>query len=188
MAVAPPNLLSNELQGLLLKIARDAIESHLRGRIPSKFQVSETNLLQKCGAFVTLHKAGKLRGCVGHLVSDKPLYETVAEVAVSAATRDSRFNRVTLPEMSEIKLGISVLTPLQRLEHIEEIEIGVHGLYIRHSGQSGLLLPQVVTTYGWNRTQFLQQTCIKAGLPEKAWQEPEAKVYLFRSQVFGEDV
>ena len=187
MTVESPNLLSAESQYLLLQIARDAIACHLEGRIPSEFQGAEADLLQKSGAFVTLHKAGKLHGCVGHIISEKPLYHTVAEVAVAAATRDPRFNRVTLSEMPDIELEISVLTPLQRLKRIEDMEIGVHGLYIKHSGRSGLLLPQVATGYDWDGTEFLQQTCRKAGLPEDAWQEPETEIYLFSSQVFGEE-
>ena len=176
-----------ESQGLLLQIARDAIICHLEGRIPSQFQGSEAELLQKSGTFVTLHKAGKLRGCVGHIASDEPLHETVAEAAVAAATRDPRFNRVDLLEMPELEIVISVLTPLQPLERIEDLEIGVHGLYIKHGVHSGLLLPQVATTHDWNRAQFLQQACKKAQLPEEAWQDSETEMYLFSSQVFGKE-
>ena len=176
-----------ESQGLLLQIAREAITCHLEGRMPSKFQGSEGELLQKLGAFITLYKAGQLRGCVGHIVSDKPLYETVAEAAIAAATRDPRFHRVNRSEISELEIEISVLTPLQPLERIEDLEIGVHGLYIKHGEHSGLLLPQVATAHNWNCTEFLQQTCRKAQLSENAWQAPETEIYLFGSQVFGEE-
>ena len=186
MAIKSSNSFSIESQRLLLKIARDAIGAHLSNSAPPKLQITDANLLQECGAFVTLHKAGKLRGCIGYIVSDKPLHRTVAEVAIAAATRDPRFKRVTYEEMSEITLEISVLTPLQRLHHIEEIKIGVHGLYIKHGRQSGLLLPQVATEYGWDGIQFLQQTCRKAHLPDDAWQEPGVEIYLFSAQVFGE--
>jgi AmmeMemoRadiSam system protein A len=128
-----------------------------------------------------------LRGCVGQIVSDKPLYETVAEAAIAAATRDPRFHRANLSEMPELEIEISVLTPLQPLERIEDLEIGVHGLYIKHGEHSGLLLPQVATAHNWNRTQFLQQACKKAKLPEEAWQDSETEIYLFGSQVFGEE-
>ena len=186
MAIEIPNPLSVESQQLLLKIARNAIECGLNGSVPSKFQITDAELLQKRGAFVTLHKAGKLRGCIGYVVSDRLLHQAVADAAVAAATRDPRFKRVTIEEMSEITLEISALTSLQRLHHIEELQIGVHGLYIKHQGQSGLLLPQVATEYGWERTQFLQQTCRKAGLPLDAWSEPKAELYIFGAQVFGE--
>ena len=176
-----------ESQAILLQIAREALVCHLEGRIPSKLQGSETELLQKSGAFVTLHKRGQLRGCVGQIVSDKPLYDTVAAAAIAAATRDPRFHRVNLSEMLELEIEISVLTPLQPLERVEDLEIGVHGLYVKDGVHSGLLLPQVAAAHNWNRTQFLQQTCKKANLPEEAWQAPETEIYLFRSRVFGEE-
>ena len=173
-------------QRLLLEIARDAIIYHLEDRIPSKLQGLEAELLQKSGAFVTLRKGGQLRGCVGQIVSDKPLYETVAEAAIAAATRDPRFHRLDLSEMPQLEIEISVLTPLQPLERIEDLEIGVHGLYIKDSKYSGLLLPQVATAHNWDCTQFLQQVCKKAKLPEEAWQDSETEIYLFSSHVFGE--
>ena len=175
-----------ESQRLLLQIAREAIKCHLEDRIPSKLQGLAAELLQKSGAFVTLHNGGQLRGCVGQIVSDKPLYETVTEAAIATTTRDPRFNRVNPSDMPELEIEISVLTSLQPLERIEDLEIGVHGLYIEHGEHSGLLLPQVATTYNWNRTEFLQQTCKKAQLLEEAWQESETEIYLFSSQVFGE--
>jgi uncharacterized protein (TIGR00296 family) len=89
--------------------------------------------------------------------------------------------------MPELEIEISVLTPLQPLERIEDLEIGVHGLYIKDGVHSGLLLPQVATAHNWNRTQFLQQACKKAKLPEEAWQDSETEIYLFGSQVFGEE-
>ena len=174
-------------QGLLLQIARDAITCHLEDRIPSKLQGFDAELLQKSGAFVTLHKGGQLRGCVGQIVSDNPLYETVAAAAIAAATRDPRFHRVNLSEMPELEIEISVLSPLQPLERIEDLEIGIHGLYIKHGEHSGLLLPQIATAHNWNRTQFLQQAYKKAKLPEEASQDSETEIYLFSSQVFGEE-
>ena len=175
-----------ESQRLLLQIARGAIACHLENRKPSKYQDLDAELLQKSGAFITLHKAGQLRGCVGYIVSNKPLYETIVEAAVAVATRDPRFHRLNLSEMPTLPIEISVLTPFQPLKRIEDLEIGVHGLYIKHGVHSGLLLPQVATTHNWNRTQFLQQACKKAKLPEDAWQGSETEVYLFSSQVVGQ--
>ena len=128
-----------ESQSLLLEIARNAIIYYLEDRIPSKLQGLDAELLQQSGAFVTLHKRGQLRGCVGQIVSDKPLYETAAEAAIAAATRDPRFHRVNLSEMPEVEIEISVLTPLQPLERTKDLEIGVHGLYIKDGVHSGLL-------------------------------------------------
>ena len=177
-----------ESQDLLLQLARDAIICHLEERVPSKLQGLDAELLQRSGAFVTLHKGGQSRGCVGQIVSDKPLYETVAEAAIAAATRDPRFHRVNLSELPQLDIEISVLTPLQPLGRIEDLEIGVHGLYIKDGEHSGLLLPQVATVHNWDRTQFLQQACKKAKLPDDAWQDPETEIYLFSSQVFGEEL
>lgn len=170
----------------LLQIARNAITCHLEDRIPSKLPGLDAELLQKLGAFVTLQKGDQLRGCVGHITSDKPLYETVAQTAIAAATRDPRFHQVDLLEMPELTIEISVLTLLQPLEHPEDLEIGVHGLHIKNDTYSGLLLPQVATAYNWDPTQFLQQVCKKTQLPEEAWQDPETEIYLFSSQGFGE--
>ena len=178
--------MKTESKDTLLQIARDAITCYLEGRVPSKLQDLDTELLQKLGAFITLQKGEQLRGCVGQIVSDKPLYKTVSEAAIAAATRDPRFHQVNLSEMPELTIEISVLAPLQPLEHIEALEIGVHGLYIKDDVQSGLLLPQVATAHNWNRIQFLQQVCKKAQLPGEAWQDPETEIYLFSSQVFRE--
>ena len=106
-----------------------------------------------------------MRGCVGYIVSNKPLYETIVEAAIPVATRDPRFHRLNLSEMPTLAIEISVLTPFQPLKRIEDLEIGVHGLYIKHGVHSGLLLPQVATTHNWNRTQFLQQACKKSKAP-----------------------
>ena len=100
-----------------------------------------------------------MRGCVGQIISDKPLYGTVAEAVIAAVSRDPCFRKVNLLEMPTLAIEISVLTPLQPLERIADLEVGVHGLYIKHGVHSGLLLPQVATAYNWNSTQFLEQTC-----------------------------
>lgn len=186
MTVENPTTLSADSQQLLLQIARDAIASHLSNRAPSEFQITDSALVQAQGAFVSLHKGEKLRGCIGHIVSDKPLHQTITEVAIAAATHDPRFDPVTLEEMSEIEIEISVLTPLQRVQSVDEIAVGVEGLYIIRGEQSGLLLPQVAATYGWDLAQFLQQTCKKAALPDNAWLDPRTEIYRFSAQVFGE--
>jgi len=178
--------ISVESQALLLKIARASIESHLRKQKPPEFEVTDKNLLQKRGAFVTLHKHGQLRGCIGYVLPYKPLHQTVAEMAVAAATEDPRFPNVTLNEMEDIDIEISALSTLKKIESIEEIEVGKHGLYIKQSIFSGLLLPQVATEYGWNCKEFLEHTCQKAGLPKDAWKDPKTEISIFSAQVFGE--
>jgi AmmeMemoRadiSam system protein A len=117
----------------------------------------------------------------------KPLYQTVAEMAVAAAVEDPRFPPLTLDELPLITIEISVLSPLEEVEDVEEIEVGKHGLYIIRGFYRGLLLPQVATEYNWDRETFLQHTCLKAGLPTDCWQDQETKIYKFSAEVFGEE-
>jgi len=179
--------ISIESQALLLKIARTSIESHLKKQNPPKFEITDQNLLQKRGAFVTLHKHGQLRGCIGYVLPYKSLHQTVAEMAVAAATEDPRFSNVTLDEMDKIDIEISALSTLKIIENIDEIKVGKHGLYMKQGAFSGLLLPQVATDYGWNRQEFLEYTCQKAGLPKDAWKDPKTEISIFSAQVFGEE-
>jgi AmmeMemoRadiSam system protein A len=176
--------LSEEEEKELLKIARETLESYLsEGKIPH-FEVKSESLKEEMGAFVTLKKKGRLRGCIGHVEANKPLYEVVSEMAITAATQDPRFSPVTLDELSEIDIEISVLSPLKKVNNIEEIKVGRDGLVIKKGFASGLLLPQVPVEWGWSREEFLRQVSLKAGLPPDAWKE--ADLYRFTAQVFGE--
>ena len=116
------------------------------------------------GAFVTIYKKGELRGCIGQILPRMPLAEAVAAMAEEAAFRDPRFVPVRSEELGDLTIEISVLTPLQKIHSTDEIEVGKHGIVIARSGSMGLLLPQVATEYGWNRTEFLENCCLKAGL------------------------
>jgi len=142
-------------------------------------------LLEKRGAFVSIKKDGDLRGCIGIFISDKPLYLTVVDMAISAATQDPRFMPLTAPELSQISIEISALTPLKKIEDVSEIEVGRHGLYIVKGYCRGVLLPQVATEYCWDRTQFLEHTCLKACLPTDGWKDG-AEICTFEAEVFGE--
>ena len=142
-------------------------------------------LAARCGAFVTLHMDGALRGCIGHLTSSEPLYQTVSEMAVSAAFSDPRFSPLIESEFSHIDIEISVLTPMKRVEDLTEIKVGTHGLYIVMGPTRGVLLPQVATENGFDRETFLSQTCIKAGLAPDSWRKG-AEIYSFEAEVFGE--
>jgi hypothetical protein len=169
----------------LLQIARQAIEGYLKnGSIP-QFEVSE-NLKKQGAAFVTLEKNGQLRGCIGYTSAIEPLFQTVADCAVQAATADPRFPPVKIDEMANIHIEISVLTPLQRVVSLDEIQVGRDGLMIFKGAYRGLLLPQVATDYGWNREEFLQQTCRKAGLPVDAYKAADAQLYRFQAIIFDE--
>jgi len=168
----------------LRQIAQSAIEGRLKGARPAKVEALTEILKEMRGAFVSLHKRGQLRGCIGHIQGTKPLYQTVEEMAAAAAFEDPRFNPVAVEELKELELEISVLTPLRRIQDIAEIEVGKHGIYIKKGFHSGLLLPQVATQYNWERMTFLEETCRKAGLPRNAWKEKDAEIYLFSADIF----
>jgi AmmeMemoRadiSam system protein A len=136
---------------------------------------------------VTLKKNGRLRGCIGYIEAVRPLLETVEEMAVSAAFRDPRFAPVEKEEVDDLSIEISVLNPVHEAADISEIEIGKHGIIITGRGRRGLLLPQVAVEYGWDRETFLDQTCVKAGLPEGAWRSGETRIEIFSAEIFSEE-
>jgi len=143
-------------------------------------------LLEPRGAFVTLKKAGQLRGCIGYIEPRVSLIEAVANNAQSAALRDPRFTPVTPQELADISIEISALTPLEPVADVEDIEVGRHGLVISRGPHRGLLLPQVPVEWGWDREEFLQQTCHKAGLPPEAWKQNDTELLSFEAEVFSE--
>jgi len=170
----------------LLAIARRAVEETVRnGRAPEP-ETGNPALRTPQGAFVTIQIGGELRGCIGTFLESTPLYRTVSEMAVSAATQDPRFPPLSAAELPRIHLEISALTPRVPVRDVREIEVGRHGLYIQQGMRSGVLLPQVATEYGWDRTTFLEQTCRKAGLPRDAWKSG-AQIWTFEAEVFGEE-
>lgn len=169
----------------LLSVAREAILAALECRAYDP-PATAPALSARAGAFVTLRTFGELRGCIGHVEARKPLCEVVAQCAVSAATRDPRFPPLSLRELdTRTEIEISVLTPLQQVTSIEEIEVGRDGLFITQGLSSGLLLPQVATEWGWDRETFLAQTCRKAGLAPDAWKRG-AEIYCFQAEIFSE--
>jgi AmmeMemoRadiSam system protein B/AmmeMemoRadiSam system protein A len=176
--------LTEDEKKILRQIAYSTIEGRLKGEKPPQADVLPETLKEKRGAFVSLHKHGQLRGCIGSIQPSKPLHQTVQEMAVAAAFNDPRFESLTSKELKDIELEISVLTPLERIKDIKEIEVGKHGLYIKKGFFSGLLLPQVATDYNWDRITFLEETCRKAGLPRNAWKERDAEIYLFSADIF----
>ncbi len=176
--------LTDEEKKILHSIAREAIESRLNGRPLPPLPSLTPTLEEYRGAFVTLTKKGNLRGCIGLIRPVKPLAASVQEMAVAAAFQDPRFPPLTREEWPSIEIEISALTPFQRVKDLSEIQIGTHGLYIQKGPYSGLLLPQVATEYGWDREEFLRQTCIKAGLPPMAYQDPDAEIYAFSADIF----
>jgi len=174
--------IDEEAQEKLHDIARQAIAAHFKGHrfTPAADELSEI----KRGAFVTLEIGGQLRGCIGQIRARLPLSDTIAEMAVAAAFEDPRFPALSEVEFEHVDIEISVLSPLVRVHDIKEIEVGRDGLLIKLDMHSGLLLPQVATEYGWTTEEFLEQTCLKAGLPRKSYLDKFAEIYRFSAQVF----
>ena len=169
----------------LLRIARATLREFLTTGYLPPGAPHRKPLLVPGGAFVSVHVAGELRGCMGRVEADRPLYLAVEELAVAAATRDPRFEPLRIEELREARLEISLLSPLEP-GSIERIEVGRHGLVITRGPRRGLLLPKVAIEHGWDREQFLDETCGKAGLPPGAWKDPETRLELFTAEVFAD--
>ncbi len=165
----PVPRLSAEQRDALLAIARQAIQDRVCGRSPSPATPADPILRAPGAAFVTLTRGGALRGCIGYVHAIRPLADAVAHCAASAATGDPRFPPVTVAELADLQVEISVLSALATVADPTQIQVGVHGLHISKDGHHGLLLPQVATEYGWDRDTFLRQVSVKAGLPTDAW-------------------
>lgn len=170
----------------LLTIAREAITLRTRKQDYRPAPREEKALNQRSGCFVTIKQDGQLRGCIGSFQSERPLYREVAEMATASCSKDPRFHPMEEGDLDNFSLEISVLSPLGKIDDIEQIEVGTHGIYIEKSFSRGVLLPQVATDHGWDRATFLQQTCLKAGLSTNAWQAADAEIYIFRAQIIQE--
>jgi len=179
-------MLSEKDAAALLTIAREAIVHQIRHQAYQPAPREEKALVQKAGCFVTIKQDDQLRGCIGSFQTERPLFQEVAAMAMASASKDPRFHPMEEEELNDFRLEISVLSPLEKIEEIEQIEVGTHGIYIEKNFSRGVLLPQVATDYGWDRNTFLQQTCLKAGLPTDAWQAPDADIYIFSAQIIKE--
>jgi len=171
----------------LLRIARATLREYfVTGMIPPGAP-HRASLTAPAGAFVSLHKGKELRGCIGTFAETTPLYRAIQEMAISAASRDPRFEPLAADELGETDIEISVLSGLEPVAHPPAgIEIGKHGLHVTKGFLRGVLLPQVAQQSGWSAEEFLNQTCKKAGLDASAWSLPEAVVEVFTAQVFAE--
>jgi AmmeMemoRadiSam system protein A len=171
-------------RGLLLRIAREAIAAHVGGT-PAHVPGAVDILARAGGAFVTLHKHGDLRGCIGHIEPTEPLGTVVPRCAVAACSSDPRFPPLAPDELDSIDIEISLLGPLEPIAGPQDIVVGRHGLVVERDWQRGLLLPQVATEWKWDAEAFLAHTCQKAGLSRDAWHKG-ARVWRFEAEVFGE--
>jgi AmmeMemoRadiSam system protein B/AmmeMemoRadiSam system protein A len=179
--------LSRNERDELLKIARRSVETAVKqGKPDSSPATGMSALEQERGAFVTLREHGELRGCIGYVSPFKPLWVTVRDVALFAALKDTRFRPVKAAELPVLEYEVSVLSPMRRVMDPKEIRMGTDGLLIRQGDVEGLLLPQVAVEEKWDRAQFLEQVCFKAGLPAHAWQDPSADLFRFTALVFGD--
>jgi uncharacterized protein len=170
----------------LLSIARKTLVACLTDEQITPCDCSSDALTVRKGAFVTLHKGKDLRGCIGQIYPDKELCRIVQQCTVSAALEDPRFMPVRIDEVDDLMIEISVLSPFRRIRNSEEVEIGKHGLYIVQGMFRGLLLPQVATECRWGKVEFLEHTCLKAGLPRSAWQDTDTEINVFEAEVFSE--
>ncbi|MBN2563562.1 MAG: AmmeMemoRadiSam system protein B [Phycisphaerae bacterium] len=184
-----PGTLDAQVRAELLRLARRTVTAQLKGKEPPTVEAAKLPAAMRSdgACFVTLQNHGRLRGCIGNMVADGPLYEAVIHNAVSAC-QDYRFvsNPVTAKELDDIDIEISYLTPMKRVNDPEEIIVGRHGILISLGGQRGVLLPQVAYERGWTRAEFLAQVCRKASLPSNAWKQPKAELHSFEAEVFGE--
>lgn len=180
-------MLNKEERKKLLTLARDTIINYLKtGKVP---EVKDVDSFSKkdMGAFVTLHKNGQLRGCIGNLIAKGPLYLAVRDMAIEAATSDPRFSSVKLEEMSDVDIEISALSPMEKIEDYKKIEIGKHGVLVKSGFVSGVYLPQVANEAGWSLEEFMDSLCgEKAGLEKDAWKKGTCEMYIFTAEVFGE--
>ncbi len=181
--------LNREQQINLLKLVRKTIYEYLtKNELEESGEdaFSDPIFNEKCGAFVTLHISGALRGCIGYIKGVKTIPETIKDMAIASAFQDPRFSSLSLKEYGKIDIEISVLSPIEEVKGISEIVVGRDGLIITKGAMSGLLLPQVATEQNWDIYKFLENTCYKAGLPGDAWKWDDTKIEKFSAQVFGE--
>jgi len=180
-------LLNKDQRKRLLDIARESITAYVRTGRGKALVETDAVLNRPLGVFVTIHEKGELRGCIGNMVAQGPLYKAVAAMSIEAATRDPRFTPVSAEELGNIDLEISVLSPLKRITDASQISIPGDGVLVRRGSRSGVYLPQVATDTGWTKEEFLTSLCAhKAGLPPDAWKDPSTELYTFTAEVFGE--
>jgi len=170
----------------LLRIARATLREYARtGHIPPGKPHRQV-LVDPASVFVSLHRGDELRGCIGTLQDSTPLYKAIQEMAIAAATRDTRFQPVPPDELAELDIEISVLGPRRVIGDASELVVGQHGVCLTRGARRGLLLPQVAKDRGWDAETFLDRVANKAGLPDGAWRADDAVIEVFEAQVFDE--
>ena len=170
-----------------VEVAKQALEEHIkRGKVLQPPAELSLEMQQKAGVFVSLKKDGELRGCIGSISGEKPLYQGVIDNAINSSTKDPRFPPVTKDEIKSLAIEISVLTPLKKIDKPEEIIVGRHGVYLKKGWHSAVFLPQVAPEQGWDRETMLNHLCLKAGLGPADW-KTDCEFKVFSTLVFGEE-
>ncbi|MBI4707893.1 MAG: AmmeMemoRadiSam system protein A [Candidatus Omnitrophica bacterium] len=171
----------------LLVIARNTIETYLISGKELTLTETDPALTRNAGVFVSLHENNSLRGCIGSLCASGPLFLAVRDMAIQAALCDPRFPSLTISELPQVEIEISVLSKMKRINSIEEIELGKHGVMVKKGSCCGVYLPQVALETGWSKEEFLSSLCAhKAGLPSEAWKDKFTEVCIFGAEVFSE--
>jgi len=182
--VNPSQHVSEEAARKLVRLARDTVTALVTRRPPPEPDTSDPELALPAGAFVTIKMKGRLRGCIGNF-EPAPLREIIADMARAAAFEDPRFPPVTEAELPRLRFDLSILGPRFPITP-DEVVVGVHGLYITLGRRRGVLLPQVPVEWGWDRLTYLDELCLKAGIPEGSWKLPECRLEAFTAQVIEE--
>jgi len=177
---------NSDEQRQILRWARETIQSVVSGGKVPRIEPTAA-LCAPHAAFVTLKKHGQLRGCIGMMDFDRPLWENVQRAAVASALHDPRFPPVSAAELPDLRLEVSVLEPPRPIASAEQFEVGRHGIILELGRHHGLFLPQVAVEEGWDRDKTLEMLCYKAGLPPGAWRDPQARLSVFEAVVFGEE-
>ena len=173
-------------KAIFKKLAKDAIRVYLTSG--EFLEINEDNLitykggdmlLDKLACFISLNVRGELRGCIGTIYAEEKLYKNIIKYAIYAATKDNRFPNIKLEEVNELDIEISILTPLEELQNIEDFILGKNGLMIEKGRKSGLLLPQVAAEWDFSKQEFLEQLCFKAGLDKFAYKDGKSKIFKF---------
>jgi len=178
------NELLPETKKYLLGLARETVEQYLKSEVTPLARNAGEEVKLKRGAFVTLKKNNELRGCIGRMDSELPLFKVIEKMAIEAAFNDNRFEQVSLKEMNKIEFEISVLTPFKKVPNADYIRLKIDGVLIKKSGRQAVFLPQVAEETGWSKEKFLDQLCYKAGLSAGDWKT--AEIYTFQADVFKE--
>lgn len=176
--------LGDRQKKLLLQVARRAVIGAVQSEA-SLAIVPENSLREPGGAFVTLHRGSRLRGCIGQLPTDQPLVNVVVHCARMAALEDPRFCPILPEELGTIHIEISVLSVPEDIA-ADDIIPGTHGLLVGRAADRGVLLPQVASRFGWSALRFLEETCVKAGMEPHAWKDPNTRIQAFTAEIFSE--